>query len=179
MDLSLVTSCIRKDATPNRVFSRNENSVREHYIQLDVVIAAHHKAFFPHRFGYSVIVFLALREHFNKKENVFWASDHANKMKRTVTRTYLQDKLIAIIPGIPERSPACAAYINGAAQTSATSLSFLRNHFVSLGPIVERSRNDVDFRHWVRSQEIQNAIQGLIADLEQYWSWLNSWANVQ
>jgi len=96
----LRTICIRKTSLPASVVqdlpsfrANTRKTVKEHFVQLDVIINSHAKHYANETFSDGVRTLRMLEEHFNIHGNIFRVSKKLNENKRLITREYLKGTL--------------------------------------------------------------------------------------
>lgn len=93
----LVTDCIRKHKLPSdavtslRHFPADQDgTLREHFIELDVIIYYHDCFYSTNSFSNGVRSLMLLRNYCNSRGNVFSVSSMTNEDKKTITQYYLK-----------------------------------------------------------------------------------------
>jgi hypothetical protein len=89
-NLLLNTACIRKESYASAIGFNEANLQKEHFIELQVIIAQHAEVYKEFNFSRGVAVLLFLRDEFNNRYNVFQVPKRVNDEKNLLTRHYLQ-----------------------------------------------------------------------------------------
>ncbi|KAF2070606.1 hypothetical protein CYY_008082 [Polysphondylium violaceum] len=95
--LLLNTHCIRKTHIPNeQVIDHLGGTVREHFVELQVIIKVHYNDYKDKTFKDGIQKLLELRNKFNGPGNVFHTTAEINELKKKITEIYLQNNYLYV-----------------------------------------------------------------------------------
>tara|TARA_R110002050_G_scaffold139938_5_gene264507 strand:- start:575 stop:1081 length:507 start_codon:yes stop_codon:yes gene_type:complete len=87
----LRAACIRdSNPKPRRLDAFPNAKLKEHFIELQLLIRCHHKGHEQEYFPAAVRSLMILRKHFNSEDNVFYALKEVNDTKRNITTEYIK-----------------------------------------------------------------------------------------
>lgn len=131
----LVTECIRKEnlnASELPSFpAQRPGTEKEHFVQLNVVIRSHYDHYASKSFQAGVNALMAMRDHFNRPNNIFCVPPELNKTKRLMTEAYLKGH--SKLPKMPD---SLRLYIKEAAPVAL-------KHIANLSEVAQEVRDSL------------------------------------